>query len=101
MKRRSHVNPSNPGEMETRRDAIDLEDGLAALVDVYQPLDAQLTSLAALSYTTNATKVIAVNAGETGFELVVGGGGGGASNLDGGTATTTYGGTTAVDGGAA
>lgn len=35
----------------------------------FQPLDAQLTSLASLSYATNATKVIRVNAMETGFEL--------------------------------
>lgn len=36
-----------------------------------QDLDAQLTSLAGLSYTGNALKVIRVNAGETGFELAV------------------------------
>ena len=34
-----------------------------------QPASTQLTSLAALSYTGNALKVIRVNAGETGFEL--------------------------------
>lgn len=43
----------------------------------YQPLDTQLTSLAGLSYASNALKVIRVNAGETGFELDAGGGGGG------------------------
>ena len=36
---------------------------------VYQPLDAQLTDLAGLSYTGNTLKVVRVNAGETGFEL--------------------------------
>lgn len=36
----------------------------------YQPLDVQLTDLAALSYTGNAANVIAVTAGEDGFELV-------------------------------
>jgi hypothetical protein len=35
----------------------------------YQPLDTQLTSLAALSYATNALKVVRVNAGATDFEL--------------------------------
>lgn len=34
-----------------------------------QPLDTQLTSLAALTYTGNALKVVRVNAGETDFEL--------------------------------
>jgi len=42
----------------------------------YQMIDAQLTSLAALSYTGNGAKVIAVNVGETGFELIALGGGG-------------------------
>ena len=37
---------------------------------LYQPLDAQLTSLAALAYTGNTLKLIRVNAGETAFELV-------------------------------
>lgn len=37
---------------------------------LYQPLDAQLTSLASLAYTGNTLKLIRVNAGETGFELV-------------------------------
>lgn len=49
-------------------------DGLgtitADLIPSYQPLDAQLTSLAALSYTGNSLKMIRVNAGETDFELV-------------------------------
>lgn len=42
----------------------------------YQPLDTQLTSLAGLSYSGNASKYVRVNAGETGFELntVAGGG---------------------------
>lgn len=40
-----------------------------------QPLDAQLTSLASLSYTGNTLKVIRVNAGETDFELATVSGG--------------------------
>jgi len=35
----------------------------------YQPLDTQLTDLAGLSYVGNASKVVRVNAGATGFEL--------------------------------
>lgn len=55
-------------------------DALYALVDhnhsgTYQPADAQLDSVAGLSYTGNAAKVIAVNAGESGFELVTASGG--------------------------
>lgn len=41
-----------------------------------QPLDATLTSLAALDFTGNALKNVRVNAGETAFELAAGGGGG-------------------------
>lgn len=42
----------------------------------YQPADAQLTNLALLSYSGNASKYIRVNAGETGFELATVSGGG-------------------------
>jgi hypothetical protein len=42
-----------------------------------QPLDAQLTSLAGLSYTSNTLKVVRVNSGETGFELATISAGGG------------------------
>lgn len=48
----------------------------------YQPLDTQLTSVAGLSYTGNALKVVRVNAGETGFELATVSGGGGATELN-------------------
>jgi hypothetical protein len=41
----------------------------AAVASGYQPLDAQLTSLAALAYAGNAGKAITVNVGENGFEL--------------------------------
>jgi len=41
-----------------------------------QPLDTQLTDLAALSYSGNAGKVVKVKATEDGWELGVGGGGG-------------------------
>jgi hypothetical protein len=53
----------------------------------YQPLDAQLTDLAALSYGGNALKVVRVNAGETSWELATvsgGGGGSGSSYFPGG-----------------
>jgi hypothetical protein len=39
----------------------------------------KLDSISALVYTGNANKVVAVNAGQTGFELVDGGSGGGNS----------------------
>ena len=45
-------------------------------LDAKQPLDTQLTDLAALAYATNALKVIRVNAGATAFELVTIAGGG-------------------------
>lgn len=43
-------------------------------IDGKQASDAQLTSLAALSYTGNAGKVVAVNGGENNFELITVGG---------------------------
>ncbi len=55
-----------------------------------QPLDTQLTSVAALSYSGNTLKVVRVNAGETAFELATVSGG--ASALDGLTdCVTDYG----------
>lgn len=45
------------------------QSDLQSALDAKQPLDDQLTSLAALDYTGNATKVIRLNAGETGFEF--------------------------------
>lgn len=39
--------------------------------------DPQISSLSGLSYSGNADKVVAVNAAETGFELVVASGSGG------------------------
>lgn len=53
-------------------DVTNLVSDLAAK----QPLDTQLTSLAALSYGGNALKVVRVNAGETDFELATAGGAG-------------------------
>jgi hypothetical protein len=44
-------------------------DTLYQSIGSYQPLDSTLTDLAGLSYTSNALKVVRVNAGETGFEL--------------------------------
>jgi hypothetical protein len=44
---------------------------------VYQPLDTQLTDVAALTYASNALKVVRVNAGETAFELATPSGGSG------------------------
>jgi hypothetical protein len=52
------------------------------LITGKQDADDQLTSLAALEYTGNAAKVIAVTAGEDGFELVAAGGGSGLSDGD-------------------
>lgn len=46
-----------------------------------QPLDAQLTSLAALTYAGNGNKVVRVNAGETDFELAAAVGGGDVSKV--------------------
>lgn len=51
---------------DTILQAINKLDGNVA---AKQPLDPQLTSLANLSYTSNALKVVRVNAGETDFEL--------------------------------
>jgi hypothetical protein len=60
----------------TRADA----DARYLTAGAYQPIDTQLTALAALSYTGNALKVIRVNAGETAFELVTPTGGSGTGN---------------------
>jgi len=48
----------------------------AAVASGYQPLDTQLTSLAALSYAGNASKYVRINAGATDFEVVTLAGGG-------------------------
>lgn len=66
----------------------------AAAAAAYQPLDAQLTDLAGLSYAGNANKVVRVNAGATGFELATVSGGGGLSDGDYGDITVGGGGTT-------
>lgn len=42
---------------------------LSAAAAAYQPLDTQLTDLAALTYTANGGKLVRVNAGATAFEL--------------------------------
>lgn len=55
--------------------------GLVIGTDV-QAFDAQLTSIAALSYAGNALKVIRVNAGETDFELATVSGSGASTALD-------------------
>ncbi len=71
----------------TLSDQTDLQSALDGKADtghnhtgVYQPLDAQLTALAALTYASNALKVVRVNAGETGFELAAPSGGSGTGN---------------------
>ena len=51
--------------------------GGVSLSSTFQGLDTQLTSLAGLSYTGNALKVVRVNAGETDFELATLAGGSG------------------------
>lgn len=68
------------------RTLLDLEAGtdfysISAADAAFQPLDAQLTSVAGLSYTGNALKVIRVNAGETAFELAAVAGGSGIENV--------------------
>lgn len=50
---------------------------IVALDSAKQDADAQLTSLAALSYAGNALRVVRVNAGETDFELATPSGGSG------------------------
>lgn len=55
------------GVYTTGADTVYLTPATAATT--YQPLDAQLTSLAGLSYTGNSLKVVRVNVGETAFEL--------------------------------
>ncbi len=49
--------------------AFDAAGAAAAAQAASQPLDTQLTSLATLTYGSNALKVVRINAGETGFEL--------------------------------
>lgn len=58
----------------------DLLDGQHAAA--FQAADAQLTSLAALSYAGNAGKVVAVNAGATDFELITVAGTGTVTSVD-------------------
>src|SRR3990167_3594532 len=55
--------------------ATDVQAAINELDTEKQPLDAQLTDLAALSYTGNTLKVVRVNAGETAFELATASGG--------------------------
>jgi hypothetical protein len=62
-----------------------------------QPLDTQLTDLAALSYTGNALKTIRVNAGENGFELTTGSGGITSINSQTGSAQSLAVGTSGTD----
>lgn len=49
--------------------SLTMSMGVLSVSNVYQPLDQQLTDLAALSYAGNALKAIRVNAGATAFEL--------------------------------
>jgi len=49
--------------------ALDLKLAIATASSTYQPLDADLTSIAGLSKTGNTLKVVRVNAGETAYEL--------------------------------
>lgn len=49
--------------------SVTVQNAINELDSEKQPLDAQLTSVAGLSYTGNALKVMRVNAGETDFEL--------------------------------
>jgi hypothetical protein len=56
---------------------------LVADLAAKQPLDTQLTDLAGLAYVGNGLKVVRVNAGETGWELVTPAGGGTVTSVSG------------------
>lgn len=71
-----HVPVTAANEVEWRRRSADATNQIIRALADYQPLDEQLSSLGALDYTGNAAKVIAVTAGEDGFELVAQAGGG-------------------------
>ena len=60
---------------------VSSQKAVKTYADTKQPLDTQLTSLAGLSYTGNALKVVRVNAGETDFELATPSGGSFDANL--------------------
>jgi len=62
----------------------------AAVAAGYQPLDTQLTDLAALAYAANALKVVRVNAAANGLELTTPAAGGSAT-ITATTATLPYG----------
>lgn len=57
-------------------DVAPSQDAVLRAIVGRQPLDAQLTGLAGLTYGSNALKVVRVNAGETGWELATVSGGG-------------------------
>jgi hypothetical protein len=63
--------------------ATNVQAALQELDTEKQPLDTQLTSLAALAYAGNTLKVVRVNAGETDFELATISGGAGSSGAAG------------------
>ncbi len=60
----------------THSHAISDVTSLQSTLDAKQPLDTQLTSLSGLTYASNGSKFIRVNAGETAFELAAIAGGG-------------------------
>lgn len=69
------------------RALLDLEAGtdfysIAAADAAFQPLDAQLTSLAGLSFAGNSLKAVRLNAGETAFEFFTLSGGGDAQTAN-------------------
>lgn len=72
------ANPVFTGTVTIPDNALAIADtnGLQSALDGKQGLDTQLTSLAALSYTGNASKYVRINAGETDFEVVTLAGGG-------------------------
>lgn len=69
----------------------DADIATAADLATKQPLDTQLTDLAALSYAGNTLKVVRVNAGETAFELATPSGGGGGTTITSGVTTIDFG----------
>lgn len=60
---------SGAGSISAADTVLSAFNKLDGNVATKQPLDAQLTSLAALSFASNTLKVVRVNAGETDFEL--------------------------------
>lgn len=73
---------TNPNQIQISQAQVTGLETRLETIEASSASDPQLTSVAALTYTGNALKVIRVNAGETGFELAT-------VTSGGGTGTTT------------